>query len=314
MTEYESRRKRPMLDRAFGTRKIFIFKEASYERVLEKCRSAVFPEAEEGAEYYLADSGGVRVENTLIIDEPDGRDRELPWTLESYLQVSRIKYQSKARFNVVKRKVSIGKLLGNSNLAMYVVNHWVKSFIGDEEETTTHDLTEDTSPAVAEGAQEKQLPTTTPTAVKPTSVPGIAAIQPSPASLRPPTPTASESEPMDIVPDEGIASGKLMSDRFNLNACMCLILVGETAVTLPLFLVMKRSPYSVKFSAINQISQADVLGFYQESDVDLKHEVQEAIITFQSPFALVRPENPCHMGAYFSALERGNSYLLYDFY
>ena len=103
---------------------------------------------------------------------------------------------------------------------MYVVNHWVKSFIGDEEETTTHDLTEDTTPAVAEGAQEKQLPTTTPTAVKPTSVPGIAAIQPSPASLRPPTPTASESEPMDIVPDEGIASGKLMSDRFNLNACM----------------------------------------------------------------------------------------------
>ncbi len=116
MTEYESRRKRPMLDRAFGTRKIFIFKEASYKRVLEKCRSAVFPETEEGAEYYLADSGGVRVENTLIIDEPDGRDRELPWTLESYLQVSRIKYQSKARFNVVKRKVSIGKLLGKRTL------------------------------------------------------------------------------------------------------------------------------------------------------------------------------------------------------
>ena len=61
----------------------------------------------------------------------------------------------------------------------------------------------------------------------------------------------------------------------------------------------------MKYSAINQISQDDVLRFYQKSDLILKHEVQEAIVRCQSSFELVRPENPCHMGTYFSAVELG---------
>lgn len=52
----------------------------------------------------LGDAGGVVISDNLVIDQPDGTDKRIDWTLESYMQVTRIKYQSKARFNVLMKR------------------------------------------------------------------------------------------------------------------------------------------------------------------------------------------------------------------
>ena len=62
------------VDRDFGVVKINVHKNASYSRFLEKC----IKEEDEGYDFSLMDSQG------LIIDQPNGIDEELPWTLETY--------------------------------------------------------------------------------------------------------------------------------------------------------------------------------------------------------------------------------------
>jgi len=93
---YKCDKKKYIPDRRFETKKLFIYREASHARVLEKCREVAWPDGPADAEYLLADAGGTIISNCLVIDQADGTDKKLEWTLEAYMQVSRTKYQSKA--------------------------------------------------------------------------------------------------------------------------------------------------------------------------------------------------------------------------
>ena len=44
----------------------------------------MFMQEDEGVECYLTDSNSAKIDKVLITGSPRG-DRELPWTLESYL-------------------------------------------------------------------------------------------------------------------------------------------------------------------------------------------------------------------------------------
>lgn len=102
---YKYDKKKYVADRHFEMKKLFIYREASHARVLEKCREVTWPDSPADAEYFLADGGGTIISNHLVIDQADGTDKLLEWTLEAYIQVSRTKYQSKARFNVLMKPV-----------------------------------------------------------------------------------------------------------------------------------------------------------------------------------------------------------------
>lgn len=60
----------------------------SHSRVLEKCQEAARPNGLRNAEYHLADASAAIIPSVLVIDQPDGTDRQLDWTLEMYMQVS----------------------------------------------------------------------------------------------------------------------------------------------------------------------------------------------------------------------------------
>lgn len=72
--------------------------------MLEKCTQEVYPQTEEGAKYYIADSTGVDIcgSGFITVDNEAGEEKRLAWTLHTYLQLSHKKYPSKARFYCVE--------------------------------------------------------------------------------------------------------------------------------------------------------------------------------------------------------------------
>ena len=53
----------------------------------------------------IADSRGVGVwsSDSIAVDGPDGTKQEVPWSIATYIQLSNVKYRSKARFYCVKK-------------------------------------------------------------------------------------------------------------------------------------------------------------------------------------------------------------------
>ena len=84
-----------------------VHKNASYSRLLEKCIKAVWEE-DEGYNFSLMDGQGLLIDDKLIIDQPNGIDEELPWTLETYLKITKRTYTTQPRF-VVLRTPDIGE-------------------------------------------------------------------------------------------------------------------------------------------------------------------------------------------------------------
>ena len=102
---YSHNKGKGVIDRGFGTRKIFIHKQVSYNRFLQRIKREVFPGGPENATYYIADSSGVAIMSGEIISVEDaaGNEQKLQWTLETFLKVSNIRYQSRAKFFCVKK-------------------------------------------------------------------------------------------------------------------------------------------------------------------------------------------------------------------
>ena len=73
----------------------------------------MFPEGPtEGAEYYIAECNGVQIDGEdIILDNPSGGERKLPWTLAVYLKASGVRYQSRARINCVQKLKSMCECL-----------------------------------------------------------------------------------------------------------------------------------------------------------------------------------------------------------
>lgn len=58
------------------------------------------------ADYYLADGGGFPIasRDKITVDKEDGSEEKLPLTLQMYVRVSNIKYQSRAKFYCVEKE------------------------------------------------------------------------------------------------------------------------------------------------------------------------------------------------------------------
>ena len=52
--------------------------------------------------FTLADNQGMVIPEMLIIDQPDGTDKELPCSLETYMQITKKAYTTQPRFNVLR--------------------------------------------------------------------------------------------------------------------------------------------------------------------------------------------------------------------
>lgn len=65
----------------------------------------------ESCEYYIANGQGISICNDhhICVDNVDGEEEHIPWTLQTYIKLSSIRYASKARFYCVKKFIE-GKL------------------------------------------------------------------------------------------------------------------------------------------------------------------------------------------------------------
>ena len=99
------RRNKGILDKQFVSVSVVFRRDMSYQRVLEKCISVVFPSSTPGGEYYIANGRGMPIcdDDYIRMDNEKGIEEKVPWTLETYIKLSHIRYASKARFYCVKR-------------------------------------------------------------------------------------------------------------------------------------------------------------------------------------------------------------------
>lgn len=97
-----SRRSRGILERA-AAKNIIFRRDCTYKRMLDKCIEAVYSTEEtQDAEFFIADSRGSIISETIELDSEDGVE-ELPWTLMRYISISNVKYPSKARFYCLRK-------------------------------------------------------------------------------------------------------------------------------------------------------------------------------------------------------------------
>ena len=98
---YCFKRGRGILEKTPAKNTVF-HKECSYKRMLDKCLAVYSEEERNGADFYIADSRGARICNSIILDA-NGDDLEVEWTLNKYISLSSMKYPSKARFYCVRK-------------------------------------------------------------------------------------------------------------------------------------------------------------------------------------------------------------------
>ena len=103
--KYSSTKNKGIIEK--GTcEKIVFHRSCSYQHMLKKCTAKLFPdEQSDNFHYYLADSTGLSLskDGLLSIDDEDGIEKTIPWTLQNYLKVSNIKYASKTKLFCVQR-------------------------------------------------------------------------------------------------------------------------------------------------------------------------------------------------------------------
>jgi len=95
---------RGIMDRSFKPIRMCFRRDCSYERMLEKSKAQLYSIQCQGASYYMADTSGTRVciDGFIIVDKADGSEQQVPWTVETYIKMSNMKYPSKARFYCVE--------------------------------------------------------------------------------------------------------------------------------------------------------------------------------------------------------------------
>ena len=87
------RRNKGILDRQFVTQSVVFRKDMTYQRMLEKCISVVFPD--ETDVYYVSNGRGMCICNGDYI-QVDNNEEPIPWTLQTYIKLSTIRFASKA--------------------------------------------------------------------------------------------------------------------------------------------------------------------------------------------------------------------------
>ena len=90
------RRNEGILDRQYVTEGVVFRKDMTYQRVLEKCVSVVFPDdAHDDCKYYVSNGRGMHiyVDEYIRVDNEEGEEELIPWTLETYIKLLSIKQQ-----------------------------------------------------------------------------------------------------------------------------------------------------------------------------------------------------------------------------
>lgn len=104
---FSHEKNKPLPDKEFGLVRVFVHDEASYTSVVAKFQKELFPDQppDENTEYYIADLRGVPVAvgDNIHIQKSDGTQEKVQWSLRSYLKLSGIKYQSRARLYCVQK-------------------------------------------------------------------------------------------------------------------------------------------------------------------------------------------------------------------
>lgn len=92
--------------KGFQAQNIFFRKDCTYQRMLQRCKEVVYPVSKPDADYYIANANGIAVsgpEGFITLDRDGvGSEQKVPWTLEAYIRLSKLKYPSKAKFYCVE--------------------------------------------------------------------------------------------------------------------------------------------------------------------------------------------------------------------
>ena len=83
----------------------------NYERVLQKCVASVYPgtAADCNSDFYVANGRGLPIccGDNIAIDNDQGEEELIPWSLGMYIKLSNVRYASKARFYCIKKDLGI---------------------------------------------------------------------------------------------------------------------------------------------------------------------------------------------------------------
>lgn len=87
---------------------IIFRKNTTYQRMLERCKEIYTEEEQENADFYVADSRGTPIwsSDKIKIDVANGSE-EFEWTLHRHIQLSNVKYPSKAKYYCVRRGITL---------------------------------------------------------------------------------------------------------------------------------------------------------------------------------------------------------------
>ena len=89
-------------DRSFTPIKVAIHRDSNHQQVLTKSIASVWSDAPEGSQFFLSDGSGCTITNNdFNVDHRNGTTESISWTLANYLQVSGIRYPSRARLYCV---------------------------------------------------------------------------------------------------------------------------------------------------------------------------------------------------------------------
>ena len=56
--------------------------------------------------FSMLDGSGTAIPEDIVLDQPDGTDKKLPWTLELYLTVNK---RNNPRFNILRSSINLGE-------------------------------------------------------------------------------------------------------------------------------------------------------------------------------------------------------------
>ena len=102
--------KRGVLSKPAEKTKVYVHRQAKYSAVVKKISDELFSQSsrsEGDKEYYLADSAGLplcsREDGQVAVQGVSGEEVLVPWTLEFFMQITGIRYQSKVNLYCVEK-------------------------------------------------------------------------------------------------------------------------------------------------------------------------------------------------------------------
>lgn len=101
---------RGVINKSIKFRKLTFHKKSSYNRVLAKCITEIYPNNQKPATcFFLANSEGhyICTDGKIAIEGEHGTEKSLSWSLELYLQVLHVRFPSKVKLYCVEKEEEV---------------------------------------------------------------------------------------------------------------------------------------------------------------------------------------------------------------